>query len=72
MEKKNSLTIKETSRYGGMGPPDKPHTYEICVFALDKILDLENGFYLNELYEAMENHVLDDCKIKGIYRHKAY
>ena len=63
-----ALTDAEASRYGGMGPPDKPHAYEIVVFALDKILDLENGFYLNELYDEMVGHILDNIVIKGIYR----
>lgn len=51
-----------------MGPPDKPHTYEIHVYALDTLLNLKNGFYLNELYDAMEGHILDDFTLKGIYR----
>ena len=30
--------------YGGMTPPDKPHIYELHVYALDKMLDLERAF----------------------------
>ena len=40
-----------------MAPPDKPHTYTIHVFALDTALPLERGFYMNELYHAMDGHV---------------
>lgn len=65
---REALTDIEASRYGGMGPPDKPHTYEIHFFALDKMLDLKNGFYLNELYDAMEGHILGYFLLKGIYR----
>ena len=43
-----------SSYYGGMTPPDKPHIYELHVYALDKMLDLERGFLLNELYREMD------------------
>lgn len=50
-----------------MTPPDQAHTYELHVFALDCLLDLEMGFYLNELYHKMEQHILAQCTLKGIY-----
>lgn len=53
--------------YGGMAPPDRPHTYELHIFALDDILEIYNGFFINELYEQMEGHVLDHAVIKGSY-----
>lgn len=55
------------SSYGGMSPPDKPHCYELHVFALDCELPLEEGFYTNELYWSMEGHVLASATLKGIY-----
>ncbi len=55
------------SSYGGMSPSNKPHIYELHVFALDTILALETGFYANELYWAMEGHVLAAETLKGIY-----
>lgn len=54
--------------YGGMTPPDQDHIYELHVFALDKILELENGFLLNELYRAMDGHILEQYTLKGIYK----
>ena len=33
------------------------HTYELHVCALDGLLDLQTGFYLNELYHKMEGHI---------------
>ena len=54
-------------QYGGMTPPDKPHIYELHVYALDKMLDLEKGFLLNELYQEMDGHILDQFTLKGIY-----
>ena len=56
-----------SSYYGGMTPPDQPHMYELHVYALDQMLDLKNGFLLNELYHAMDGHILEECTLKGIY-----
>ncbi|MCC0634776.1 MULTISPECIES: YbhB/YbcL family Raf kinase inhibitor-like protein [unclassified Clostridioides] len=57
----------EASVYGGMAPPDRPHVYEIHVFALDTTLNLEKGFYMNEFFEAMDGHILDRFTLKGSY-----
>ena len=57
----------EAAKFGGPMPPDKPHTYEIHVFALDNSLELQDGFYVNELYKAMEGHVLAQYTLKAIY-----
>ncbi len=60
---------KELScHYGGMTPPDKDHLYELHVFALDRVLGLQQGFYLNELYHVMEGHILDSVTLRGIYK----
>ena len=53
--------------YGGMTPPGKPYIYELHVYALDKMLDLEKGFLLNELYREMDGHILGAFTLKGIY-----
>jgi Raf kinase inhibitor-like YbhB/YbcL family protein len=55
------------SVYGGMSPPDTDHLYEIHVYALDCLLDLKPGFYLNELHKAMDGHLLDCFTLKGTY-----
>ena len=60
-------SVELSSYYGGMTPPDKPHTYELHVYALDKMLDIKQGFLLNELYHAMDGHILEQCTLKGIY-----
>lgn len=57
-----------SSFYGGMQPPDKAHIYEIHVFALDKLLNLENGFLLNELYHEMDGHILCEATLKDSYK----
>ena len=64
----NQQSKERSCYYGGMTPPDKDHLYELHIFALDKLLDLENGFLLNELYREMDGHILDHFILKGIYR----
>lgn len=54
--------------YGGMAPPNAPHTYELHVYALDTLLELENGFLMNELYHKMDGHILAQDTLKGVYR----
>lgn len=65
--KLGNLDRLAASYYGGMSPPDRPHQYEIHVFALDTRLNLKRGFYLNELFKAMEGHILDQATLKGMY-----
>lgn len=55
------------SYYGGMAPPDAPHIYDIHVYALDTMLDLKNGFYMNEMYRQMKGHILDEAVLSGEY-----
>ena len=50
-----------------MAPPNAPHLYETHVYALDTLLDLKPGFYMNELYHAMDGHILDCFTLKGEY-----
>lgn len=56
-----------SSFYGGMAPSDGPHHYELHVFALDRRLDLEQGFLMNHLYKKMDGHILGTYTLKGIY-----
>lgn len=65
--KLGGLDRRSASFYGGMSPPDRGHVYEVHVFALDGTLDLKPGFYLNELYKAMDGHILDQFTLKGFY-----
>lgn len=50
-------------RYTGPYPPDKDHRYSLSLYALDTVLDLKEGFFLNEMIWAMEGHIIDkaDC-----------
>lgn len=51
---------KTVSRYIGPQPPEPDnHTYSLYVYALDTMLDLKEGYYLNELRKSMKGHVLE-------------
>ncbi len=56
--------------YGGMAPPNKPHTYDLIVYALDIVLPLQNGFTVEQLKHAMQGHILAHAQTHGIYRDK--
>lgn len=43
----------------GPTPPDKDHRYRLEVFALATKTDLKNGFYYNELLDALSSISLD-------------
>lgn len=55
------------SYYGGMAPPNEPHTYEVHVYALDTVLNLQNGFMFHELHRKMRGHILAQETIYGDY-----
>ena len=66
-----SRDAKEVSCYGGPAPYDgKVHTYEMHVYALDKTLNLKNGFLMNEMFKQMEGHILDQYTLKFKYQLK--
>lgn len=53
--------------YGGPAPEDRPHEYELQLFALSEMLELENGYYYNEFLKAIRGKVLDVAVIRGVY-----
>lgn len=61
------LDRMKNSCYGGMTPPDAPHTYELHVYALDRELNINTGFYMNELFWKMQGHILAEATITGVY-----
>ncbi|GHP14494.1 hypothetical protein YK48G_19190 [Lentilactobacillus fungorum] len=48
--------------YNGPNPPDRTHNYHLSVFALDSKLPLKDGFWLNELQDAMRGHILETAE----------
>ncbi|MDR0899923.1 MAG: YbhB/YbcL family Raf kinase inhibitor-like protein [Lactobacillaceae bacterium] len=57
-----------TRKYVGPRPPDKIHYYELTVFAVDTKLDLQDGFFLNEFRNQINNHILDAATVNLPYR----
>ncbi|MBA4451844.1 MAG: YbhB/YbcL family Raf kinase inhibitor-like protein [Nitrosopumilaceae archaeon] len=53
--------------YGGPAPPDKEHTYIFKLYALDEMLNINEGSTKSELEEAMKGHVLSEAKLEGKY-----
>ena len=64
----HSLSKEMDKHYVGMAPPDKDHTYELHVYALDCMIDLDEQHYFNDLYWKMEGHILEEAILKGIYK----
>lgn len=50
-------------RCGGPMPPDKTHNYTLTLFALDRALELSEGFSLEELTEKISGHILEKAEI---------
>nr|WP_245726755.1 YbhB/YbcL family Raf kinase inhibitor-like protein [Natronorubrum sediminis] len=53
--------------YGGPSPPDEPHTYRFKLYALDAVLDLEEGATVDDLGEAMDERVVARTQLTGTY-----
>lgn len=63
-----NLDKAHSSFYGGPTPPNKDHNYTLLVYALDVSLELEQGFYLNNMLKAMEGHILAHANLNVMYR----
>jgi len=53
--------------YGGPAPPNGRHTYIFKAYALDTMLDLEEGYSKQDLEQAMNGHVLAEAKLTGTF-----
>lgn len=54
--------------YIGCAPPNGDHIYDVVVYALDKKLDLKNGFYVNELMNKLRDGVIEKATLTFKYR----
>jgi len=61
------MSKKHATGYGGMTPPDRTHKYYINVYALDTKLELQDGFFVNELFKAMDGHIIEQETISATY-----
>lgn len=71
---KNSWSSKlinpllDVSGFGGCAPPDKDHEYTVTLYALDiDNIQLNNGFYLNDLYHKIKGHILEKATLNFMY-----
>jgi Raf kinase inhibitor-like YbhB/YbcL family protein len=55
--------------YGGPKPPSGTHRYFFRLFALDKMLEFEEGTKVDRVAidEAMEGHIIEEAEIIGTY-----
>ncbi|GAV10704.1 hypothetical protein RQP50_00160 [Paenibacillus sp. chi10] len=44
--------------YVGPTPPDRNHVYTLTVYALDTMLDVEDGYQWNDFYKKIDGHVM--------------
>jgi len=54
--------------YGGPCPPSGTHRYMFKLYALDKMLDLDEGADKSEVEAAMEGHIIAQTKLTGLYK----
>lgn len=57
----------QKTNYGGPCPPSGVHRYFFKIYALDTMLDLNEGVTKQELEAAMIDHILDNAELIGLY-----
>lgn len=64
---KEGLNTFGKHHYGGPCPPSGTHRYFFKVYALDSMLELEKEADKKALMDAMEDHILAEGEIIGMY-----
>ncbi|MEA2053353.1 MAG: YbhB/YbcL family Raf kinase inhibitor-like protein [Euryarchaeota archaeon] len=54
--------------YGGPCPPSGTHRYFFKLYALDTVLDLNEGINKEVLEEAVEDYIVDKAELIGLYK----
>ena len=54
--------------YGGPCPPSGTHRYFFKLYALDTVLNLNEGINKEALEEAVGSHILDKAELIGLYK----
>jgi Raf kinase inhibitor-like YbhB/YbcL family protein len=57
------------AEYGGPNPPARTgiHHYHFKAYAIDKELDLKEGASLGEIQKGIQDHLIDETELIGIY-----
>lgn len=53
--------------YGGPNPPDREHTYQFRLYAVDTTVGLSASADKGDLQDAMTGHVVADATLEGTY-----
>ncbi|MFH1358283.1 MAG: YbhB/YbcL family Raf kinase inhibitor-like protein [archaeon] len=64
------MNTYKSGKYGGPNPPagSGTHRYFFKIYALDSELDLDESVDKEAVEDAMEEHVLDEAELIGVYR----
>ena len=67
----NGVNSTGSDGYMGPAPPQGhgPHHYYFWVYALDEDLGLEPGLDRRSLLDRIEDHVIEQARVTGIYEH---
>ena len=74
--KENSVPGKQGNntagrkQYHGPCPPSGTHRYFFKIYALDTVLNLNEGITKSQLEKAMESHILDKAELIGLYKRR--
>lgn len=72
-EKAEGIGVPGKNTFGGLGysgpcPPFGTHRYIFTLFALDTMLDLPKGSGKDQVWKAMQGHILDQAELLGTYQ----
>lgn len=56
--------------YSGPRPRQGSHQYRLTVYALKTLIPVENGFYLNTLFDHLESVILDQTSLNLSYERR--
>lgn len=65
---KQGMSDSRGKDYHGPCPPSGTHRYFFKVYALDKMLGLNEGIRKADLEKAMQGHILDKAELVGLYK----
>jgi len=57
-------------QYHGPCPPSGTHRYFFKIYALDTMLNLNEGITKAQLEKAMQGHILDKAELIGLYKRR--